>query len=125
MLTTSCRILTSIPPSFIKLLGLYVHKYLCQIWNIFYYIFFPFFRWKEIIRSDQKLSGDLKLISCTWKRGLTKLSSSEANAILSDWKKLHTIRISRDLKNNTEINFKNHPNLKRIIVTNHQRRYKL
>ena len=82
--------------------------------------FLPCFRWKEIIRSDQKLSGDLKLLS--WKRGGTKLSTSEANAILSDWKKLQTLRISRKLKDNLEINFKNHPNLKKIIVANHQSR---
>ena len=86
----------------------------------FILLFLPCFRWKEVIRSDQKLSGHLKLLS--WKRGLTKLSASEANAILSDWKKLQTLRISRDLKDNPEINFKNHPNLKRIIVTNHQHR---
>ena len=84
-------------------------------------LFCPCCRWKEIIRSDQKLSGDLKLLS--WKRGGTQLSASEANAILSDWKKLQTLRISRDLKDNHEINFKNHPNLKKIIVTNYQRRY--
>ena len=89
--------------------------------NSFYILFLLCFRWKEIIRSDQKLSGDLKLLS--WNNG--PLSASEANAILSAWKKLQTLRISRDLKNNPEINFKNHPNLKRIIVTNHQRRYKL
>ena len=86
----------------------------------FILLFFLCFRWKEIIRSDQKLSGDLKLLS--WNPGRTKLSASEANAILSNWKKLQTLRISQDLKDNPEINFKNHPNLKKIIVANHQSR---
>ena len=94
--------------------------YISQIWNLFYILFLLWFRWKEIIRSDQKLSGDLKLLS--WIPGRTQLSASEANAILSDWKKLQTLRISRALKNNPEINFKNHPNLKKIIVANHQSR---
>ena len=69
--------------------------YISQIWNLFYILFLLWFRWKEIIRSDQKLSGDLKLLS--WIPGRTQLSASEANAILSDWKKLQTLRISRAL----------------------------